>query len=70
MVANALEAAVRFVASGGALVDRAEQERRLGICRECEHFDAQPGRCRICGCVARWKARIETEHCPDNPPRW
>src|SRR5437879_5762329 len=61
---NAIGAAVRFVASGGATVDQAEQERRLGICRECEHFDAEQGRCRVCGCFAKLKARLESEHCP------
>lgn len=61
---NAAKSLGRAVASGFAAVDAAERDRRLATCRECEHFDAGPGRCRLCGCVARWKARLATEHCP------
>jgi hypothetical protein len=66
--ANLAGAAVRFVASGGKTTTPEEQARRLGICRACEHFDGR--RCRLCACVARWKARLSSEHCPDKPPRW
>jgi len=45
-------------------VDRAEQGRRLEICRQCPEFDPGPTRCRKCGCSLPLKARLETEHCP------
>jgi hypothetical protein len=70
MAMSAVQAAVGFVASGFAIVDQAEQERRLAICRACEHYDSTQGRCRICGCVASLKARLASQQCPDNPPRW
>jgi hypothetical protein len=67
---NAALAAVRAVASGFAAVDQAEQERRLAICRACAHYDPDRQRCRKCGCLARWKARLQSEHCPLDPPKW
>jgi hypothetical protein len=67
-------AAVRFVASGLKVVAPEEQERRLSICRgtdatpACEHY--RGGKCSICGCIARWKARLASERCPLDPPKW
>jgi hypothetical protein len=49
-------------------VDPAEVTRRMGICNTCEHFNN--GRCNLCGCIINFKTRLETEHCPDKPPRW
>ena len=74
--ANAAGALVRAAASGFARVDQAEQDRRLAICRgddtqpKCEFYDPSQGRCFKCGCVAAWKARLVSEHCPLDPPRW
>jgi hypothetical protein len=45
-----------------------EVTRRMGICNICEHFNN--GRCKLCGCIINFKTRLETEHCPDKPPRW
>jgi hypothetical protein len=65
---NLTGAVVRFVASGGKMTTPEERERRLQICRECPHFSGS--KCSICGCISRWKARLASEHCPDDPPRW
>lgn len=70
MAASAIRAAAGFVASGGAVVDAAERDRRLAICRECPEFVPDQGRCRKCGCYANLKARIARSVCPDSPPRW
>ncbi len=71
---NAAQAAGRMISAAvhgeKVAVSHEEQERRLAICKTCEHFDAAQGRCRICGCFGRWKAVLATEHCPDDPPRW
>lgn len=64
MAGNALTAAARFVASGLAMVDDAEQERRLSICRGCEKFVAEDMRCRACGCGLNLKARVRSSSCP------
>jgi hypothetical protein len=44
-----------------------EQARRLAICQGCEQY--LDGRCLICGCVAAWKTRMMTEHCPLTEPK-
>src|SRR4051812_25487208 len=49
-------------------VSKEEKERRLAICHACEWFQANT--CMKCGCVAKWKTKLATEHCPDIPPRW
>ena len=67
---TAARALGRAVRSGFKAVDDAEHARRLAICEACEHFDPKRGRCRKCGCKARWKARLATEHCPLPEPRW
>jgi hypothetical protein len=63
-VGNALQAAVKFVASGGALVDQAEFDRRRSICEGCEHMDKIRDRCRACGCMLAAKPWSRVEQCP------
>lgn len=58
------------VASGGKRATPEERERRLSICRGCEHFDAGAKACLRCGCHMPWKVRLEAWHCPLDPPRW
>lgn len=43
---------------------QSEIERRLAICKTCEHFVDNPMKCRKCGCYLNLKTRLETEHCP------
>lgn len=62
--ASLAAAAVRAVASGGKQVTPDERERRLSICRGCEHFDAEATRCRACGCYLNLKSRLDAWHCP------
>lgn len=62
MAVSAVKAFGHFVAGG--LSSHEEQSRRLSICEGCEHFDHDQNRCRVCGCFANLKARIEREHCP------
>jgi hypothetical protein len=69
---NAVAAAGRIVGAAFAgrqiRVSNDEYLRRLAICRTCEYFERE--RCKICGCVASWKTRLATEHCPLSPPKW
>jgi hypothetical protein len=37
---------------------------RTTHCDPCRHFDKPAGRCSLCGCFAKWKTRLATEHCP------
>jgi hypothetical protein len=59
----------RFVASGLRTTTAEERARRLAICQACEHFAADEGRCRFCGCVAVFAARVAGKHCPLDPPK-
>jgi hypothetical protein len=61
---NAAAAAVGFVASGFAVVDEAEQTRRLTICHACEFFDHAQARCTKCGCSGVYKAWVASSKCP------
>lgn len=64
-----------IVASGIAIADDAEYERRLGICRECQHL-TENGRCANlakdgvvvangCGCYMVAKAKFAAMNCPN-----
>lgn len=44
------------------MVSAEEQTRRMAICGECEFFNGHT--CRKCGCHIRFKAKLQTEHCP------
>ncbi len=72
--ASALSAAGSAITAALAgqpvLVDQAEQDRRLAICRTCEHYDPCQARCVQCGCFAGLKTRLATAHCPLPEPRW
>jgi Family of unknown function (DUF6171) len=39
-----------------------EINRRLNICQGCESF--KEGRCMLCGCFMKLKARLSTGSCP------
>jgi hypothetical protein len=62
--ANLAGAVVSAVKSRGKRVDPAEKDRRLAICAACPEL--VDGRCRQCGCVASWKARLAAWSCPIN----
>lgn len=44
------------------IVSKAEQDARLAICNVCPQF--KDGRCLKCGCVAKLKTRLTSQHCP------
>jgi hypothetical protein len=39
-------------------------DQRLAICKNCEHYVS--GKCAICGCVLKYKTKMDTEKCPIN----
>lgn len=45
-----------------------EYERRLSICKECDHLLC--GMCRICGCFVEMRAAVARNYCPDLNKRW
>jgi hypothetical protein len=70
-LAGAMGRVVVAAATGQSVaVGDEERDRRLDICRACPEYDAANDRCRKCGCVGKWKAKLATEHCPLDPPKW
>jgi hypothetical protein len=68
-----LKKAANLVSAGGRVTKAAvkrekiraspeERERRLAICGVCEFFTGKT--CMKCGCHIKFKAKLETEHCP------
>lgn len=41
---------------------------RLSLCRDCEFREGE--RCGVCGCFVQLKAKVGTEKCPHDDPRW
>jgi hypothetical protein len=41
-----------------------EQDKVLGICRECEFYIKEKQRCSKCGCYLAMKIKLEQEVCP------
>lgn len=39
-------------------------EKRLEICKECEHYWELLSRCNKCGCIMKFKTLIMHEKCP------
>lgn len=68
IIANATGAAFRLAKATmkGEKVraSQSEIDRRMAICKTCEHFVDNPMKCRKCGCFLNLKTRLETEHCP------
>ncbi len=45
-----------------------EIERRLSICRQCDHL--QNGMCILCGCYVELRTAKNPMACPHVPPKW
>lgn len=41
-----------------------EYEKRINICKTCEHFDSYKDKCKLCGCYMTMKTRLSGESCP------
>lgn len=65
-IGNALGAIRRIAAAGlhgeKITVSNETQKSRMNICSQCEFFTGIT--CRKCGCHIRFKAKLQTEHCP------
>lgn len=69
-VANFAGAIVQHVHHGLPMVSSEEKERRLAICRSCEHHLPAQNSCRLCGCNLSTKAGWAEQQCPATPPKW
>jgi hypothetical protein len=57
-----IKAAPKVAAALVRTEDPALAEKRLAICKGCEHWDGN--RCRKCGCFTALKVRLKSESCP------
>ena len=68
MAANVVQAAgaeAGAILSGVPAVSDQEIAKRMDLCRACHpHFRQSDERCALCGCVARYKTRLRSQHCP------
>lgn len=39
-------------------------EKRLAICKECEHYKERTSQCSKCGCFMRFKTAMSSASCP------
>lgn len=61
-IESAVSTVKDFVASGLEISNTEEKNKRIEICKECEHYNN--GNCRLCGCNMNLKTRIDSAHCP------
>ena len=45
--------------------NKAEQERRIGVCQSCERFDAETSKCGVCKCSIAVRVLFTVNSCPD-----
>lgn len=69
MVKNFAKDSANFIKAGAPMCSEKEFERRMNICRDCEHF-TEKNQCGICGCLMTIKAGWKTAECADTPKRW
>ena len=51
-------------------VSEAEKNRRMNICRQCEHFQPTLSQCGLCGCFLEAKTRLVNYTCAADEPKW
>jgi len=67
MAKNLIESAKTLATKGLKAASKEERERRLAICRDCEHIESantSHERCRQCGCVLAFKSALAALGCP------
>jgi hypothetical protein len=64
------EAFAKWVKSGFKIVQQEDLDKRLNVCKTCEHFNSTLTKCDYCGCLLSIKARWATEDCPLTPSKW
>lgn len=60
-VKNLTRETVKWVKAGAEIVDDEELEKRMSICKGCNHWVNE--RCSLCGC-SKLKQRLVTSECP------
>lgn len=67
MAKNLIDSAKTLATNGVKVASKKERNRRLAICRDCEHIESantKYERCRQCGCVLAFKSALAALGCP------
>lgn len=51
-------------------VSEEEKDRRLTICKKCNHYNSTLVQCKKCGCFLEAKTRLLGFHCALDEPLW
>ena len=46
------------------LVDPETRQKRLSLCRDCQHYEPVKKTCKQCGCFLELKTRYSHQSCP------
>jgi hypothetical protein len=52
------------IAEGHEALKEAERNRRLALCKGCDRYVIESGRCVECGCFMGVKTKLRTASCP------
>lgn len=68
---NLAESMTAWTRAGFPITPQAVYDARRVTCAACPHYDADAyvHSCALCGCSGV-KLHLQTEKCPDSPPRW
>ena len=73
MAVSLTKALFKAARTGFKVVDNAEYQRRLDICKACNFFSGTHSllkvHCTSCGCRGL-KVSLASSNCPAHPPRW
>ena len=65
-----IEAIENHIKDDCTAVTKEQLTERLLACERCPHRGIFRCRNSDCGCFIWIKARMRSQRCPDNPPRW
>jgi hypothetical protein len=68
IIAQFNNAMIDWARLGWPTVDREEHDRRMKVCKSCEHICDMRIRCKICYCLIMLKTKLKNQTCPDG--RW
>lgn len=64
-IAAVRRAAVSVLQGKSPLANKAQAKMRLSVCKTCEQYDPEKGRCFVCGCFVNAKTKVTVESCPE-----
>jgi len=46
------------------VADKELADKRMEVCKSCEHFVKFTTQCKRCGCITKLKTKLANQHCP------